>query len=121
MLDPRTTPSKALLNTRRSERVVARIRVQVRKQMDGDGFMSEVGHTMVVNAHGALIRLAMKVQANELLAIKHMASREERHGRVVRIGKEATSQNEVAIEFTEPAPHFWHIDFPPTDWTQPEE
>src|SRR5579862_6048824 len=114
MPDPRKTPSRALINTRRSQRVVARIRVQVRKQTGGDGFMSEVGHTLVVNAHGALIRLAMKVQANELLAIKHMASREERHGRVVRIGKEAASQNEVAIEFTEPAPHFWHIDFPPT-------
>lgn len=82
--------------------------------------MSEVGHTLVVNAHGALIRLIMKVQANELLAIKHMGSGEERHSRVVRIAREAASHNEVAIEFTEAAPRFWHIDFPPADWVQLE-
>ena len=58
----------------------------------------------------------MKVQVNELLAIRNMYSKEERHSRVVRIGKDEASQNEVAIEFTEPAPHFWHIDFPPAGW-----
>ena len=121
MPDPRSMPSKALINTRRSERVVARIRVQVRRRTDGDGFMSEIGHTLVVNVHRALIHLVMKVQVNELLAIKHMTSQEERYGRVVWIGKEAARQNEIAIEFTEPTPHFWHIDFPPTDWTKLEE
>ena len=105
-----------MIATRRSQRVVARIRVQVRRQTDNDGFMSEVSHTLVVNAHGALIRLAMKVQASELLAIKHLNSGEEKQGRVVGVRAEVASQNEVAIEFTAPAPRFWHIDFPPADW-----
>ena len=95
--------------------MVARIRIQLRKH-DADGTMSEVGHTLVVNAHGALLNLAMKVQVNDLVAIKNMTSGEERHSRVVRIGENATSKSEVAIEFTEAAPHFWHIDFPPEDW-----
>jgi hypothetical protein len=30
-------------------------------------------------------------------------------------GQEETSQNVVAIEFIEPAPRFWHIDFPPAE------
>jgi hypothetical protein len=120
MPDTRTTPSRALINTRRSQRVIARIRIQVRKQTEGDGFISEVGHTLVVNAHGALVDLAMKVQVNEPLVIKHMHTGEERHSRVVRISKEATGNNDVAIEFTEFAPRFWHIDFPPVDWTQLE-
>jgi hypothetical protein len=58
----------------------------------------------------------MKVQPNELLAIKNVYSGEERHSRVVVVREETASQNEVAIEFTEPAPRFWHIEFPPTDW-----
>jgi triphosphoribosyl-dephospho-CoA synthetase len=117
MSDTRTTLSKALMNARRSQRIAARIRVQVRRRTDGDSFMSEVSYTLVVNVHGALIALTMKVQANELLAIKNMNSAEERQGRVVRVGKEeGASQTEVAIEFTEPAPRFWHIDFPPADW-----
>jgi hypothetical protein len=109
------------MNARRSQRVAARIRVQVRRQTDNDSFMSEVSYTLVVNAHGALIALAMKVQPNELLAIKNWNTAEERQSRVVRVGEEADSQNEVAVEFTEPAPHFWHIDFPPADWKRLED
>jgi hypothetical protein len=104
------------MNARRRQRIAVRIRVQVRRRTDGDGFLSEVSHTLVVNAHGTLIALAMKVQQNEVLAIKHLSSGEETHSRVMRIGAETTGQNEVAIEFTEPAPRFWHIDFPPADW-----
>jgi len=115
MIESHTSPSPA--NARRSQRVVARIRVQVKRQTDSDGLMSEVSHTLVVNAHGALIVLAMKVQPNELLAIRNWNTAEERQSRVVRVGEaEAASQNEIAIEFTEPAPRFWHIDFPPADW-----
>jgi hypothetical protein len=120
MSDPRAT-SRALINTRRSERVVARVRVQVRKQTDGDGFMSEVCYTLVVNVHGALLGLAMKVQSGDLLVIKNIVSGEETHSRVVRVSKEDPKQNQVAVEFAEPTPHFWHIDFPPSDWTQPVE
>jgi hypothetical protein len=119
MPDPQA-PSRALINARRSQRVVARIRIQVRKRTEGDDFMSEVGHTVVVNAHGALIHLIMKVQVNDLLVIKHMHSGEERHSRVVRIDKSVVGNSEVAIEFTEVAPRFWHIDFPPADWAQLE-
>jgi len=116
MSDLQTTPSRAFVDTRRSQRVIARIRVQVRREADGDGFMSEVSHTLVLSAHGALICLAMNVQPNEILAVKNVSSGEEKHGRVVRISEEADSQNAVAVEFTEPAPRFWHIEFPPADW-----
>jgi hypothetical protein len=89
---------------------VARIRVQVPRQTDGDGFMSEVSRTLVVDAHGAVIRLVVKVQASELLVIEHVNTGEEKQSRVVGFGAEAASQNGVAIEFTEPAPRFWRID-----------
>jgi hypothetical protein len=59
----------------------------------------------------------MKVQPGELLAIKNLMSGEEKHGRVIRVSKEDPKQHQVAIEFAEPAPHFWHIAFPPEDWT----
>ena len=38
-------------------------------------------------------------------------------GRLTPSGEEeGASRSEVAIEFTETAPRFWHIDFPPADW-----
>jgi hypothetical protein len=115
MIESQVPPTP--VNRRRSQRVVARFRVEVQRQTDCDGLLSEVSHTLVVNAHGALIALAMKVQPTELLAIKHCSTAEEKQSRVVRVGDaETASQNEVAVEFTEPAPRFWHIDFPPDDW-----
>jgi len=121
MPDPKNTLLKSQVNTRRSQRVVARIRIQVRRQAEGDGFISETSHTLVVSAHGALLGLAMKVRPNELLAIQNVRSSEEAHSRVVRVSEEAARQNEVAVEFTEPAPNFWHIDFPPADWKALED
>jgi hypothetical protein len=112
-----TIEPNALINSRRSQRVAARIRVEVRRRTDSDSCVSEVSYTLVVSPHGALIALAMKVEPNDLVAIKNVNSQEERQGRVVRVGKqEGASQSPVAIEFTEPAPRFWRIDFPPADW-----
>lgn len=104
------------VNSRRSQRVIARIRVNVRGPLNADQVLTEVGHTLVVNAHGALISVAMPVQVNELLAIKNVITGEERHSRVIRVAAQAPAQNEVAIEFMDPSPRFWHIDFPPADW-----
>jgi hypothetical protein len=95
---------------------MARVRLMVRRQGDDDGLMSEVSHTVVVNAHGALIALAMSVQSGERLVIKHWGSGETQECCVVGLRQAQASKNEVAIEFTKPSPRFWHIDFPPADW-----
>jgi len=121
MAGPRTIEPNALINTRHSQRVAARIQVQVRKQVEGDAFIAEVSHTVVVNTHGALIHLALKVQLNDILLIKHLITREERRSKVVWIGRDLGHENEVAVEFAVPAPHFWHIDVPPADWKPSED
>jgi len=35
---------------------------------------------------------------------------------VVYVKKELTGPPKVAVEFTRPAPSFWHLAFPPADW-----
>lgn len=114
--DPRTTSTQAPAEMRRSQRVMARVQLTVRRQADDDGLMSEVSHTVVVNAHGGLITLDMSVETGERLIIKHGGSGEVQECRVVHLQEEHLNKNKVAIEFTKPAPHFWHIDFPPADW-----
>jgi hypothetical protein len=116
MQDSRTIRTERTVNTRRSQRVMARVQVVVRRLGDGDGLMSEVSHTLVVNAHGALIVLAMSVQPGERLILKHGGSGEVLQCRVVHLKETPAGENEAAIEFIKPAPHFWHIDFPPADW-----
>jgi hypothetical protein len=115
----KNTLLKNEVNSRRSQRVVARVRVRVSRKED-EKREPETSHTLVVNAHGALLTLVMEVRPEEILAVKNVNSGEERCSRVVRVSGEAAtekvSEKEVAIEFTEPAPHFWKIDFPPADW-----
>ena len=121
MADPQTTHIKRSVGTRRSQRVAVRLRLIVRREADRDALMSEAAHTLVVNAHGALIVLEMSVQSGEKLIVSHPSSGEEQECRVVRLSEDQASNNRVAIEFTQPAPHFWHIDFPPPDWDLPQD
>jgi len=121
MPDIRTTSSQGQVNTRRSQRVLARIRISVRRPRDPEGIMSEVTHTLVVNAHGALIALAMSAQPKEQLIVRNVISGEEEECRVVRLTENHTAPGQTAIEFTRLVPHFWHIDFPPSDWKQVQE
>ena len=114
MLESEITPLQT--EARRSQRVVARVRVKVIRPEESGGTLSEDTHTLVVNAHGALLTLAMKVRPGEILTLENWVGRERIQVRVVRLGKKVESKHEVAIEFCSPAPRFWHIDFPPEDW-----
>lgn len=115
MSDQQSAQSKPWTNTRRSQRVLLRVPILVRK-VESDGFLSEHSYTLMVNANGALIALAMKVQPGQKLVLKNRTTGEDQECHVVQVGKQYVNKNEVAIEFVRPAPRFWHIDFPPADW-----
>jgi hypothetical protein len=103
-------------NARRSQRVAARIRVAVTRLDGQNSTLSEDAYSLVVSAHGGLIVLNMNVQPGETLVLRNQMSNEEQLIRVVRVSEKQPSGNPVAIEFINPAPHFWQIDFPPADW-----
>jgi hypothetical protein len=103
---PECQTSPIGVNSRRSQRLVARVRVKVSWRVDIDTPMSEDTHTSVINAHGALLALAMKVRPGEVLTLRNSVSRDERLIRVVHVGEKQASKHDVAIEFTNPAPHF---------------
>ncbi len=71
--------------------------------------------TLVVNAHGALITLAMRVQFGQELVLKNPKSNESQPCKVVYLGPMSGGKAQVGLEFTQPAPHFWRIAFPPED------
>jgi hypothetical protein len=102
---------------RRSQRVVLCLPVVIRDQSEGDEPPCvETTHTLVVNAHGALIVLTMRVRLTQRLVLQNLTSRKEQSCRVVHVGERRSNFSEIGVEFTEPTPHFWNIDFPPTDW-----
>jgi len=71
----------------------------------------------VVNAHGALITLLAKVAQGQQLELTSPTNPEKQTCKVVYIGPAVQGQTQVGIEFLQPAPHFWHVAFPPENWT----
>jgi hypothetical protein len=109
-------------NRRRSQRVILSLPVTVRTEEGrGDGAFEEATQTLIVNAHGALIAIASKVEKGQTLRLTNRATREEHLCQVVHIGPVSGGKAQVGVEFKTPSPDFWHITFPPEDWTSPEQ
>ena len=104
-------------DNRRTQRILLRIPILVRAQFAGDTPLTEESHTLVVNADGALIALAMKVRPGQKLVLKNLATAKEQECRVVHVRGMPMGKNEVGIAFPYPMPKFWNVEFPPPDWT----
>jgi len=112
-----TARSQAFIQQRRSQRILLSIPIIVSgKRANGSPF-SERTNTLVVNAHGALIRLNERVLVNQVLRMKNIATNEEVGCSVVDINRRNSDVTEVGVGFTTPAPSFWRVAFPPEDWT----
>jgi hypothetical protein len=103
-------------NRRRSQRVLLRMPILVIARGPNGQHVSENAFTSSVNAHGALIYLALKVETGQKIMIKNTETGEEQFVRVVRTNPAQEGKLEVAVEFLRPAPKFWRIAFPPDDW-----
>ena len=108
--DSNKTHGKTEPSLRRSQRVVLSVAITVTGK--GETGFSEETRTLVVNAHGALIALATKVEKGDTILVKHRATQEEQVCKVIYLGPKAEGKIQVGIEFRQPAPEFWHIQFP---------
>lgn len=106
---------------RRSQRVILSVAVIVRADGARDASFEEETHTMVVNAHGALIALAHKVEKGQKLRLTNRATKIELDCQVTYLGPVAGNKAQIGVEFIKPSPNFWHIAFPPEDWTLLEQ
>jgi hypothetical protein len=106
---------------RRSQRVILSLRVIVRTE-DGPKATSfeEETHTLIVNAHGALIALKSKVAKGQKLRMTNRATKAEQVCRVANLGPTSEGKAQIGVEFLKPSPDFWQISFPPEDWVVPE-
>lgn len=103
-------------NRRRTRRVKIAIPVTVRIPKPNASFYEETTETIVVNAHGCLAFLAVPLAPGQQVRIINPKSSEEQECAVVWIGQFNEGKREVGLEFSEPAPRFWGITFPPDDW-----
>jgi len=103
-------------NRRRSQRVLLRIPIAVIAPGSDKKMARELTHTSVVNAHGALIDLDLPVRVGQVVILQNIETTEEQSCRVVRFTPSRQGKSEVGLEFLKPAPKFWRVAFPPSDW-----
>jgi hypothetical protein len=103
-------------NRRRSERVMLRITVLVIAENEERKQIQEEAHTQVVNAHGGLLKMKEHLHVGQPLLLRNPRNKIEMSCRVVATEEAGLEYYNVAFEFDRPAPNFWPVVFPPTDW-----
>ncbi len=91
---------------RRSKRINARIPVNVHLVDSAKRTVCEKTHTVVVNAHGALILLANPVVLQQIIRIENKVNGEEMLCRVASLGNSFMGKTQVAVEFIKPSQAF---------------
>jgi len=103
-------------NRRRSQRVLMTIPVRVSGKT-GAGAFEEDARTRAISAHGALIHLLTQVYRGQRLTLSNVQTKAALECVVAHIDRRQSNQPQVGVEFMLPNPMFWHVAFPPKDWT----
>src|SRR5712671_5844467 len=104
-------------NRRRSQRVLMTIPVRVSGQNVLGSPFEEETHTRAISAHGALILVSTQVYRGQRLTLSNVQAKAALECVVAHIDRKQSSQPQVGVEFALPNPTFWHVVFPPKDWT----
>src|SRR5229473_812339 len=104
-------------NRRRSQRVLMTIPVRVSGKSDAGLPFEEETHTRAISAHGALLLMSTQVYRGQRLTLSNVLTKAALECVVAHIDRHHREHPQVGVEFALPNPMFWHVAFPPKDWT----
>jgi predicted NAD/FAD-binding protein len=104
---------------RRTQRVLLRVRASIHVALQGQAKKFDVA-TLSVNPHGAVVIMNQSLPAHTEVVLEHAGTKERVACKVVKPPRQMAEGYHVPLEFDSPAPGFWKIDFPPSDW-RPDE
>jgi hypothetical protein len=104
-------------NKRRSQRLFLQVRVVVEWKLPNKSPSSEETHTIVVNAHGALVEMGVSLDQGQIVTLLNVRTSEKTECVAKLVTPSGAGKFNAALEFTKPNPGFWHISFPPEDWS----
>jgi len=104
-------------NRRRSQRVLMKIPVRVGLQAGNAARSEEDTFTLAVSAHGALIAVSAPMYRGQRLTLSNPQTKDSLECVVAHIDKFPEEQVKIGVEFLLPNPTFWHVAFPPKDWS----
>ncbi len=103
------TPDTKSERRRRSQRLKARVPIEVRSQTVEKHTASEKTEALIINAHGGLILLSMKVAPDQLVTVVNLNTGDELLSRITSLGPSFMGKTEVGVEFIKPSPDFWGV------------
>jgi hypothetical protein len=104
-------------NRRRSQRLLLQVRVVVEGKRANKSPFSEETHTIVLNAHGALVEMSTSLDQGQIVTMQNMRTTDKSECKVKLVTRTQGGKFNTALEFTKPNPGFWHVSFPPEDWS----
>ena len=116
------TPVKAAIASaerRRGQRVLLRIRTNIHVALQGKATTLDAA-TLSVTPQGAVVVLKQNIPAETHLVLEHGGTGQRVDCKVARPPRETAEGFHIPIEFSAPAPGFWKINFPPSNW-RPED
>lgn len=116
MSAPQNNRACTSINQRRSQRILLAVPLLVTGKRPGSGAFSERTSTIVVSAHGALLRLKGLVQVGQTLTLKNVGTKEEIACAVMDMNSRDRETPEIGVEVANTCPRFWRVSFPPANW-----
>ena len=108
---------EATAGRRRSQRLFLQVRIVVEGTLANKSPFSEETHTIIVNAHGALVEMGTSLEQGQIVTMRNVRTSEKIECTVKLVTRATAGKFSTAFEFTNPNPGFWRISFPPEDWS----
>jgi hypothetical protein len=104
-------------NKRRSQRLFIQVHVVIDGKLANKTPFSEETQTIVVSAHGALVEIGTQLDQGQIVTMRNVRTNDTAECSVKLVTAASAGKFSTAFEFTKPTPGFWHVSFPPADWT----
>lgn len=111
------TEKTELLSIRRTQRILARIPLLVSGKINDGMPFEEESFTIAISAGGGLLRLRKSVSKGQHLSLFQAKTGQQEFCTVANVEPADGGFSSVRVQFLEPNPEFWHVSFPPDDWT----
>lgn len=102
----------------RSQRILARVLLVVTGELNEGKPFQEQGATTAIYADGAILQLKNRVQKGQKLNLLLESTGQREACTVVQVETLAGRRVSARVQFSGPRPEFWHVTFPPVDWTR---
>jgi hypothetical protein len=104
-------------NKRRSQRLFIQVKVVIEGKVANRSITEET-HTVVVNAHGALVEMGVQFDSGQFVTLRNVRTNDSIECIVKLVTAAGAGKFSTALEFAKPNPSFWRVSFPPEDWSR---